>query len=108
MENSFLETYVLPLFQFDSVWSVVVRFVFWIIIAITIIASVDAAYKKSTTKNVRSNLGLVLMFLIIVTIVVAIILHRTIPEQFPYIQMLLNLFDNSSANPDLSTPSPLL
>ena len=53
------------LFAVDSVWSIVIRFVIWGVIALTIIASVDSMSSGERTRNLKSNLGLLLLFLIL-------------------------------------------
>lgn len=60
-----LKPFVEKLFAVDSVWSVVVRFVVWTGIALTIIASVDAVKPDQQSRNLKSNLGLFLLFLIL-------------------------------------------
>ncbi len=58
------------LFAVDSVWSVIVRFVIWGIIAFTIIISVDTVRSDQRNKNLKSNLGLFLLFLILAGIII--------------------------------------
>lgn len=60
-----LRPYVESLFAVDSVWSVVLRFVIWGAIALTIIASVDAVKPETQVRNLKSNLGLFLLFLVL-------------------------------------------
>lgn len=51
------------MFAVDSTGSIVLRFVIWSVVAITIIASVDTARPEHSTKNLKGNLGLLLLFL---------------------------------------------
>lgn len=53
------------LFAVDSFWSVIFRFTIWGVIAVTIIISVDTVRADSRNKNLKSNLGLFLLFLIL-------------------------------------------
>lgn len=53
------------LFAVDSFWSVIIRFVIWGVIAMTIIISVDTVRSDQRSKNLKSNLGLFLLFLIL-------------------------------------------
>lgn len=66
MIRDFLQT----IFAVDSVWSIVFRFIIWMAIAITIIASVDAVNKEKGMKNLKSNLGLFLMLLFLTGIMI--------------------------------------
>lgn len=58
------------LFAVDSVWSVILRFVIWGAIALTIIASVDAARSEDRSRNLKANLGLFLLFIILAGIMI--------------------------------------
>lgn len=64
------KTLIDPLFQVDSVWSVIARFVIWGVIALTIIVSVDSAKFEDGTRNLKSNLGLLLLFLVLGSVLV--------------------------------------
>lgn len=49
-----------------SIWDVIIRGVVWFIIAIVIIVSVDNSKDgEDAGKNLRSNLGFLLMFLVL-------------------------------------------
>lgn len=60
-----LRPYVEQLFAVDSVWSVVLRFAIWAVIGLTIIASVDAVRPDQQSRNLKSNLGLFLLILVL-------------------------------------------
>ena len=49
----------------DSIWSVVLRGVVWFLIALVIIASTDVARPERSLKNLKSNLGFFLFFIVI-------------------------------------------
>lgn len=68
-----LRPLVQQLFAVDSVWSIVLRFGVWVIIAITIIVSVDAVRPDQQSKNLKANLGLFLLFLILSGVVLYLI-----------------------------------
>lgn len=53
------------MFRMDSVWSVILRGVIWFIIATVIIISVDNPDADKSIKNLKSNLGFFVMFLIL-------------------------------------------
>lgn len=65
VDRELMQKYIEPLFRVDSVWSVVARFIIWGIIALTIIVSVDAVKFEDGTRNLKSNLGLLLLFLVL-------------------------------------------
>lgn len=52
-------------FQADSIWSVVARAVVWMLVAVVVIASADNPDSEKSLKNLKSNLGFLLMFLIL-------------------------------------------
>lgn len=52
-------------FAADSIWSVVLRGVIWLVIAIVIIVSMDNPNADSSSAKLKSNLGFFLMFTII-------------------------------------------
>lgn len=52
-------------FAVDSIWSVVLRFVLWAVIGVVIIASVDAVRPSDQARNLKSNLGLFLLILVL-------------------------------------------
>ncbi len=60
-----LRPFVEQLFAVDSVWSVVLRFAIWAVIGLTIIASVDAVRPDQQSRNLKSNLGLFLLILVL-------------------------------------------
>jgi len=52
-------------FAVDSIWSVIFRGVIWFVIAIIIIISVDKPDSDKSVKDLKSNLGFFLMFLVV-------------------------------------------
>ena len=50
-------------FAVDSIWSVVVRGVIWMVIAMIIIISVDSPNSDLSSKKLKANLGFFTMFL---------------------------------------------
>jgi len=52
-------------FAVDSIWSVVFRGVIWFVIALVILISVDHPDSDKSIKNLKSNLGFFLMFLML-------------------------------------------
>lgn len=63
--DSFGQQLIDSLFAVDSIWSVVLRGVIWTIIALVIIVSTDNANPDKSIKNLKSNLGFFLMFIIL-------------------------------------------
>ncbi len=49
----------------DSIWSVVFRGALWLLISLVIIISTDAPNPERSLKNLKSNLGFFLLFLIL-------------------------------------------
>ncbi len=62
-----LRSFAQSLFQVDSIWSVVLRGVVWFAIALVIIVSTDAANPEKSGKNLKANLGFLLLFLVLST-----------------------------------------
>jgi hypothetical protein len=58
---------VRSLFAVDSIWSLVFRAVIWFAIAVVIIVSTDVANPQKSSKNLKSNLGFFLLFLVLST-----------------------------------------
>lgn len=52
-------------FAVDSIWSIVVRGVIWMVIALIIIASVDGPNSDLSSKKLKANLGFFTMFLLL-------------------------------------------
>lgn len=52
-------------FTVDSIWSVVLRGVIWIVIAMIIIVSVDNPNADLSSKKLKANLGFFTMFLLL-------------------------------------------
>jgi uncharacterized protein HemY len=72
MEGS-LKSALQTLFAIDSFWSVIFRFLIWGVIAITIIISVDTVRSDQRSKNLKSNLGLFLLFLILAAVIIYLV-----------------------------------
>jgi hypothetical protein len=58
---------VRSLFAVDSIWSLVFRAVVWFAIAVVIIVSTDVVNPQKSAKNLKSNLGFFLLFLVLST-----------------------------------------
>jgi hypothetical protein len=56
---------VISAFAVDSFGSIVLRGVIWLAIALVIIISADAADPDKATKNLKSNLGFLLIFIVL-------------------------------------------
>ncbi len=52
-------------FAVDSIWSVVLRGIIWIVIAMIIIISVDSPNSDLSSKKLKANLGFFTMFLLL-------------------------------------------
>jgi hypothetical protein len=64
MEETIREL-VISAFAVDSFGSIVLRGVVWLAIAIVIIISADAVDQDKASKNLKSNLGFLLIFMIL-------------------------------------------
>lgn len=53
------------LFSANSIWSVVARAVLWFVVAGVIIASTDTPNPDQNNKKLRTNLGFILLFLVL-------------------------------------------
>lgn len=53
------------MFAVDSIWSIVLRGVVWLIIALVIIVSSDQADPEDSLRSLKANLGFFLMFLVL-------------------------------------------
>jgi hypothetical protein len=53
------------MFRVDSIWSVVIRAVIWFAVATVIIVSVDNPNSEKSMKDLKSNLGFLIMFLVL-------------------------------------------
>ncbi len=60
-----LEQIYTAVFSVNSVWSVVFRGAIWCVIAVVIIVSLDKSDPDKATKSLKSNLGFLLMFLVL-------------------------------------------
>ncbi|NCN87626.1 MAG: hypothetical protein GW941_01885 [Candidatus Pacebacteria bacterium] len=56
---------IISAFAVDSFGSIILRGVIWLAIAMVIIISADAADPDKATKNLKSNLGFLLMFIVL-------------------------------------------
>jgi len=63
MEN--VQEIIRGFFQIDSIWSVVLRAGIWFAIGIVIIISTDTSNYESSASDVKKNLGLFFLFLIL-------------------------------------------
>jgi len=59
----FLRSILTSLFTVDSIWSVVLRGIVWLIVSVIIIISMDAPDLKTSQHNLKSNLGFFLFFI---------------------------------------------
>lgn len=53
------------LFSVNSIWSVVLRGAVWFVIAAVIIISTDSPNPQKSLKSLKSNLGFLMMFLVL-------------------------------------------
>lgn len=60
-----LRELVIKAFAVDSVWSIVLRGLIWLIIAIVIIVSMDNPNVEQSSMKLKANLGFFLMFTIL-------------------------------------------
>lgn len=56
---------VMKAFAVDSIWSIVLRGVIWIVIAMIIIVSVDNPNSNLSSRKLKANLGFFTMFLLL-------------------------------------------
>lgn len=61
----FLRSLMTSLFAVDSIWSVVLRGLVWLIVSVIIIVSLDAPTMKASERNLKSNLGFFLFFILL-------------------------------------------
>ena len=61
----YLSSIATSLFAVDSIWSVVLRGAIWFAIAIVIIVSVDNPNSERQLANLKSNLGFLMMFVLL-------------------------------------------
>lgn len=60
-----LEQIYLAVFSVNSIWSVVTRGILWFVIAVVIMVSLDKADPDKAQASLKSNLGFLLMFLVL-------------------------------------------
>lgn len=65
MESSLVQNIVQALFSVNSIWSVVARGALWFVIATVVIISTDAPNPQDSLHNLKSNLGFVVIFLVL-------------------------------------------
>lgn len=53
------------LVEVDSVWSVVIRGCVWLVVAFVIVMSTDSPRPQEANKQLRRNLGFLLLFLVL-------------------------------------------
>lgn len=58
-----IESIIIALFAADSIWSVILRAVIWVVIALVIIISTDKPDPDKGFKDLKSNLGFFMIFL---------------------------------------------
>jgi len=63
--QEFTQQAVQLLFAVDSIWSIVLRGAIWFVIALVIIVSADNPNPEKSLKNLKSNLGFFLMFIVL-------------------------------------------
>ncbi|AKM81718.1 MAG: hypothetical protein UT13_C0001G0759 [Candidatus Pacebacteria bacterium GW2011_GWF2_38_9] len=56
---------VIKAFAVDSIWSIIIRGIIWIVIAMIIIVSVDNPNYDVSSKKLKANLGFFTMFLLL-------------------------------------------
>ena len=59
------EALLVSLFSPESIWSVIFRAVIWLVIALVVIVSTDKPDPDKAFKDLKSNLGFFLMFIIL-------------------------------------------
>lgn len=60
-----LQSVAVALFSANSIWSVVARAALWFVVAGVIIASTDSPRPEQNNKKLRTNLGFILLFLVL-------------------------------------------
>jgi hypothetical protein len=75
MEN--IRTIVQSFFVIDSIWSVVFRGAIWFAIALVIIISTDVANPEKSIRNLKSNLGFFLLFVVVSSALVYLLFGYT-------------------------------
>lgn len=63
----FISNLAIALFSVNSVWSIVLRGAIWTFMSILILIATDTPEPEQATQNVRSYLGLFLMFIVVST-----------------------------------------
>lgn len=65
MDSSQIQSIFYSLFSVTSIWSVIGRGALWFIIATVVIVSTDAPNPESSLKNLKANLGFLVLFLVL-------------------------------------------
>lgn len=65
-----LRPVIQSLFAVDSLGSVIIRFVIWGLIALTIIVSMDVVRPEKQTRTLKANLGMLLLFIILAAVAI--------------------------------------
>jgi hypothetical protein len=60
-----LQTVAASIFSVNSIWSVVLRGVIWLVMSLLILMATDNPDPKRSTMNVRSYLGFFVLFIIV-------------------------------------------
>ncbi|MGD9129015.1 MAG: accessory gene regulator B family protein [Candidatus Woesebacteria bacterium] len=61
----FLQQLLQKAFVIDSIWSIIIRGIIWLVIAIVILVSVDNPDERMTSEKLKSNLGFLLIFMLV-------------------------------------------
>lgn len=60
-----MQDFITQVTQVDSIWSVIARGILWLVVALVIIVSTDNPDPEEQIKNVKSNLGFLLVFVML-------------------------------------------
>jgi uncharacterized integral membrane protein len=74
---NFLETLAFSLFDVTSIWSVVIRAIFWMIISVIILIATDNPEVKKVKQDTKSYLGLFLMVVAVSTTLIFLLFGIT-------------------------------
>ncbi|MFZ5376768.1 MAG: hypothetical protein ACOZAN_03840 [Patescibacteria group bacterium] len=72
-----LKELVQKAFAVDSVWSVVLRGLIWLAVAIIIMVSADNPNAEGSLKSLKSNLGFFLMFIVVTSTLIYLLFGFT-------------------------------
>lgn len=65
MDSTQIQAIVQSLFSVTSIWSVIARGAIWFVIATVVIISTDTPDPEKSLKDLKANLGFVVMFLVL-------------------------------------------